>query len=729
MTSRAPRTRLLSPLLAGALIATSLSAVAPVAAAAQTTDRLVLSEGHLDAFDVIRDGDDALALQMKDDTFLHADQIVYRDPSDVLMHTRVPGSEITVPGGDQWAFLGEAGSTVYNLPQTQDPDLLWPGWSTERLGGGFAGQITLELVDIEGPGDLKLFQTGSFGNVIPIADTATDGPHTWNVNVPAHVHANWAFTEQGTYRMHVQASGTLSGGATVQSPVAEYVMHVGDLADYVEPADPVDPVETTLTIEGLAHHYHTGEAIELTAVQDPQTDLDHYHWFTRSPSEDDWAVVSGALSGSVTMTAGEAPALDGTEVIARLYDDDHNAVAESDPVTISIDDHDDHEPTDPVETTLTIEGLAHHYHTGEAIELTAVQDPQTDLDHYHWFTRSPSEDDWAVVSGALSGSVTMTAGEAPALDGTEVIARLYDDDHNAVAESDPVTISIDDHDDHEPTDPVETTLTIEGLRHHYHTGDTARLTAVQDPTTDLDHYHWFVTPAGGAQAIVPGVGGDTYEFTVTADWDGAQIIARLYDDDHDVVAESDPVTIRVDDHDDHDDPTPPPFRDVDPRNPHAEAIAELVERGITKGTAPDLFSPTRSVTRAQLASFVARALDLPDVATTFRDVPARYEHAGAIGAMVEAGYVQGFSDGTFRPNAAITRDQVAGILGRVLALDGHRQDRFSDIAGSTHREMINALADIDVARGSVDGRYQPRRDLQRDQMASLLIRALHHQEG
>jgi hypothetical protein len=43
--------------------------------------------------------------------------------------------------------------------------------------------------------------------------------------------------------------------------------------------------------------------------------------------------------------------------------------------------------------------------------------------------------------------------------------------------------------------------------------------------------------------------------------------------------------------------------------------------------------------------------------------------------------------------------------------------------------MINALADIDVARGSVDGRYQPRRDLRRDQMASLLIRALHHMEG
>lgn len=64
----------------------------------------------------------------------------------------------------------------------------------------------------------------------------------------------------------------------------------------------------------------------------------------------------------------------------------------------------------------------------------------------------------------------------------------------------------------------------------------------------------------------------------------------------------------------------------------------------------------------------------------------------------------------------------------MLELDGHRQDRFGDISGSTHRAMINALADVEVARGSADGDYHPRRDLRRDQMASLLVRALQHVE-
>ncbi|MTV24985.1 hypothetical protein FTX61_06080 [Nitriliruptoraceae bacterium ZYF776] len=448
-------------------------------------------------------------------------------------------------------------------------------------------------------------------------DSEDGAANAWNVNVPAHVHANWAFTEPGTYELTVEATGTAAAGGSLASDAERYVFHVGDLADYEDP-DASDPVETTLTIEGLAHHYHTGDAIELTAVQDPETELDHYHWYTRADASADWSVVSGAGTDTLSLTAGDAPALDGTQVIARLFDDEHEVVAESAPVTIDIDDH----------------------------------------DHDH---------------------------------------------------------------------PVETTLTIEGLRHHYHTGDTATLTAVQDPETDLDHYHWFVTPRGGSETVVPGVGGDTYTFTVDPDWDGARVVAKLYDDHHDVVATSEPVTIVVDDHDDDDDPPAAPgFRDVPAGNPHAGAIAELVARGITQGKTPTTFDPSGSVTRAQLATFVARALELPDARVRFSDVPAGYVHAGAIGALVEAGHIRGFDDGTFRPGEPVTRDQIAAILGRVLGLDGHRQDRFSDIAGSVHRPMINALADAGVALGGGDGRYQPRRDLRRDQMASLLVRALDH---
>jgi len=97
-----------------------------------------------------------------------------------------------------------------------------------------------------------------------------------------------------------------------------------------------------------------------------------------------------------------------------------------------------------------------------------------------------------------------------------------------------------------------TTLTIEGLKAHYHTGDQATLTAVQDPDTGEDHWHWFVRKEGASDfEVVSGELADTYTFTVSADMDGAQVQAKLYDHDHNVIAESDVVTVVIDDHDDH----------------------------------------------------------------------------------------------------------------------------------------------------------------------------------
>lgn len=96
-----------------------------------------------------------------------------------------------------------------------------------------------------------------------------------------------------------------------------------------------------------------------------------------------------------------------------------------------------------------------------------------------------------------------------------------------------------------------TTLTIEGLEAHYHTDDEATLTAVQDPDTGEDHWHWFVRKAGeGDFEVASGELTDTYTFTVSADMDGTEVQAKLYDDDHGVIAESNVVTVAIDDHDD-----------------------------------------------------------------------------------------------------------------------------------------------------------------------------------
>lgn len=103
------------------------------------------------------------------------------------------------------------------------------------------------------------------------------------------------------------------------------------------------------------------------------------------------------------------------------------------------------------------------------------------------------------------------------------------------------------------------TLSVEGLADHYHTGDTVELNAESDDNSDHDHWHWYTLPAGGdttnedAWEVVPDNGTNTY--SGTAEEDGQQILVRLFDDEHNVVAESQPLIIAIDDHHGHDDVT------------------------------------------------------------------------------------------------------------------------------------------------------------------------------
>ncbi|ONK14632.1 choice-of-anchor M domain-containing protein [Streptomyces sp. MP131-18] len=200
----------------------------------------------------------------------------------------------------------------------------------------------------------------------------------------------------------------------------------------------------------------------------------------------------------------------------------------------------DREAPPPVPSSLSIEGLADHYHTGDAVELTAVPNAATDLDHYHWYTRDSAAGDWEAAEGGDGDRYTGTAE----IDGRQIKAELLDADHEVVAESAPVTVHIDDH---QGEDPGATTLTVEGTAERYRPGDTAELTAVQTPGTELDHYHWFTRGSAEAEWALAGDAGTgaDYTFEVAEEADGLQVQARLYDHDHEAVAASEPVTIRV----------------------------------------------------------------------------------------------------------------------------------------------------------------------------------------
>ena len=168
----------------------------------------------------------------------------------------------------------------------------------------------------------------------------------------------------------------------------------------------------------------------------------------------------------------------------------------------------------------------------------------------------------------------------------------------------------------------------------------------------------------------------------------------------------------------------PSFPDVAESNVHAGAVSELARREVIAGRIDGSFQPAADLTRGQLATIVSRAAELEPVdGDQFSDVDG-HTHEDAIYALADAGIINGYPDGTFRPDRPVRRDQAASILARWLELAPVDDDQFDDIDGNTHRQQINALAEVDVARGTEDGRYLPDRSIRRDQAASLVLRAL-----
>lgn len=121
--------------------------------------------------------------------------------------------------------------------------------------------------------------------------------------------------------------------------------------------------------------------------------------------------------------------------------------------------------------------------------------------------------------------------------------------------------------------------------------------------------------------------------------------------------------------------------------------------------------------------------------------PAAFTDRGAISAAhrsnvdcaVHHTIVQGFADNSYRPHVAVRRDQMATFVAETLRTAGvqlpePREDTFADVpSDSPHAEAIHGLAAAGVVRGGpgnlAEDSYGPGRTVQRDQMASFLLRA------
>ncbi len=161
-------------------------------------------------------------------------------------------------------------------------------------------------------------------------------------------------------------------------------------------------------------------------------------------------------------------------------------------------------------------------------------------------------------------------------------------------------------------------------------------------------------------------------------------------------------------------------------------IAWLRAEGITFGCNPPdntMFCPDDPVTRAQMASFLVRALDLPAPAGDQFDDDGTSVHEGDINSLYEAEITRGCDppvNSMFCPEDLVTRAQMASFLVRALDLPASTGDYFEDDEASVHQADINSLAESGITKGCNppdNDEFCPDETMTRGQMAAFLHRA------
>lgn len=324
--------------------------------APDSRDKRVIGAVHTDAVSAYLDAGE-LVLETKADIDVTGDGVIDLGSRlasrDLLFHLSDHG-KITVPDLPAYSFLGQPGSTIWMAPQTQNHQIIWPGFSTEdpNLSGKVQNNtFQVRLLNTEGPGNAEVYMQD--GAQVKRIFSSTTALPAWSIGVPQHTHMNWAFSKPGTYTFTFEMSGVVDG--RTQSASNDYTFVVGDLDAHTQ--------QTTTTLTAEPRAAAAGESVLLTAALDP-------------------AAATGAVQFRDLTTGallGHTPVTDGTAQFRAdaLPPGEHRIVAEfvptwnddfvpstSRPVTISVagevekkPDRDDTTPIPDREITATQPGI------------------------------------------------------------------------------------------------------------------------------------------------------------------------------------------------------------------------------------------------------------------------------------------------------------------------------------------------------------------------------------
>ena len=177
-------------------------------------------------------------------------------------------------------------------------------------------------------------------------------------------------------------------------------------------------------------------------------------------------------------------------------------------------------------------------------------------------------------------------------------------------------------------------------------------------------------------------------------------------------------------------PEPTPPQEVisfdDTTNHWAKSsIDVLVAKGLLTGYSDGTFRPDSGLTRAEAIKVITTYMGLDGQVSSFIDVSSTHWANAFIGAAAQSGLMNGYSDGTFRPDDKISRGELAALITRAFKLTGAGNTSFKDVNGKAWSyAYIDALASKKIITGYADGTFKPEKDITRAEFATIIARLL-----
>ncbi|WP_391573548.1 S-layer homology domain-containing protein, partial [Cohnella sp.] len=161
-----------------------------------------------------------------------------------------------------------------------------------------------------------------------------------------------------------------------------------------------------------------------------------------------------------------------------------------------------------------------------------------------------------------------------------------------------------------------------------------------------------------------------------------------------------------------------------------KTIDVFIKLQLIKGYEDGTVRPNSPITRAEFAAILNRAFLIQGGSNTsvvLNDIGGNWAKE-AIEKLVAAGVINGYADGTFKPDQTITREEMVIMLSRIVDLNNVAKDttkgNFNDLNGAYAASEIIAVAQAGIVSGKGDGRFDPKSNATRAEALQIILNVL-----